>query len=76
MAKQFLNGESLQVRVPFEGFIEICNVGAVVLVVVDLHGLRVNVGLERVEAIGERRELVSSALFSDRISHCCPPRKF
>src|SRR4051812_49315914 len=43
---------------PLERGVDLVHVGLVVLVVVDLHGLRVDVGLERVLGVGQVRNLV------------------
>src|SRR5512139_1283489 len=53
----------------FESLVEIGDIGPVVLVVVNLHRLRVNVRLERVERVRERRQIVShrTGLLSGRL---------
>ena len=45
-----------EVGVAFESFIQVGDVGVVMLVVMDFHGLRVDVRLERVERIRKRRK--------------------
>jgi len=41
--------------VALEGLVRVVHVGLVVLVVVDLHRPRVDVGLQRAEVVGKRR---------------------
>jgi hypothetical protein len=55
---QVLDALRLQVRVRLEGGIEVVDVGLVVLAVVDLHRLRVDVRLERVERVRQAGKLV------------------
>src|SRR5260370_69943 len=58
VAQQFLDRKSLKIGLAFEGFIEVRNVRAVVLVVVDLHRHLVDVRLERIRWIWKRRKNV------------------
>ncbi len=44
-----------QVRFAGDGLVDVGHVGPVMFVVVDFHGLRVNVGFERVLGVWERR---------------------
>ena len=53
---QLLDRELLQIGVAFESFVQIRDVSAVMLVVMDFHRLRVDVGLERVERVRKRRQ--------------------
>ena len=55
LCEQFLDRKILKFGMAFESLVEIGDVGPVVLVVVNLHRLRVNVGLERVERVWKRR---------------------
>ena len=64
-AQQFLDRKLLEVGVAFESLVEIGDVCGVVLVVMDLHRLRVDVRFECVERIRERRQCVSS--FEERL---------
>ena len=52
-AQQLLERPVLQLRVLGESLVQLGDVGRVVLVVMDLHRLRVDVRLERVEGIGQ-----------------------
>jgi hypothetical protein len=54
--QEFFERFLFEVVVAGEGFVEVGDVGTVVFVVVDLHGLRVDVGFEGIEGVGERRE--------------------
>ena len=58
VAQQFFDRESLQIGVSFEGLIQIGNVGAVMLIVMNFHGHLVDVRLERIRWIGKRRKNV------------------
>ncbi len=61
LREQIFDGKLLQVGRGFERLVEIGDVGVVMLVVVNLHRLRVNVWFERVERIRKRRQCVSSS---------------
>ena len=54
--KKFLGGLFLKVRVRSHGLIEIVDVGGVMFVVVERHGLRINIGFESVRSIRQRRK--------------------
>src|SRR3990170_8268595 len=56
--EQILDRKLLKLRMAFESLIEIVDIRPVVLVVVNLHRLRVDVRLERVEGVWERRQIV------------------
>ena len=71
-ASKLLNRKLLKIRLIFERFVEVGDVSAVVLVVVDLHRLCVNVRLECIEGVRERRQCVShlgSGSLSRSLSH-------
>src|SRR3984957_630781 len=55
IANQLLHGFLFQVRLACDGFVEVGHVSRVMFVMVDLHGLRVDIGFERVFCVGERR---------------------
>ena len=55
---QVLDALRLQVGVRLERGVQVVDVGLVVLAVVDLHRLRVDVGLERVERVRQAGKLV------------------
>src|SRR5436305_3500759 len=57
-AQQVLHRLGRQVGVVGERLVQLVVVGRVVLVVMDLHRLRVDVGLERVEGVRQRRQLI------------------
>lgn len=50
---QLLDRQGRQIGMPFQGLVEVCHVGSVVLVVVDLHRAGVDGGLEGVEGVGQ-----------------------
>ena len=56
VANQVLDGFACQIRLSGDGFIEIGHVGRVVFVMVNFHGLGVNVRFERVKGIREGRQ--------------------
>src|SRR5260370_21325148 len=53
-----------------EGAVRVVHVSRVVLVVVDLHRLRVDVRLERVERVWKRRNLICHGGYSPLLSGC------
>ncbi len=77
LRQQFFDGKFLQVGVAFERFIKVGDVGAVVFVVMDFHGFRVNVGFQSVERIRQRRHceshLRSGSLSCRSCGHNVPP---
>jgi uncharacterized protein YqgV (UPF0045/DUF77 family) len=56
LSEQFLNRKLLKIRVPFESFVEVRDVRTMMLVVVNLHRFCVDVRLERVESVRQRRQ--------------------
>ena len=58
LREQLLDREFLEFGMAFERLVEVGDISRVVLVVVDLHGLRVDVWLERVVRIWERKKSV------------------
>ena len=62
VAEQVLDAAILQLWVLLQRRVQIVDVRPVVAIVVDLHGLRVDVRLEGVEAIRKRRQLVRHQL--------------
>src|SRR5256885_15026763 len=67
-AQQLLQAPLSELGVLGQRIIEIRDVGLVMFAVVDLHGLRVDVGLQRCEVVRQRRKLVSRELLYLR--HC------
>ena len=53
VADEFLDGFRSQLRSAFEGFVQIRNIGGVVLAVMDFHGAGIDVGLERGGGVGK-----------------------
>ena len=64
--EQFLDRKFLKLRIAFESLIEVGDIRPVVLVMVNLHRLRVNVRLERVEGVWERRQIVPPSVEGGR----------
>src|SRR5947209_2242012 len=70
-AQQLLQAPLSELGVLGQRIVEIRDVGLVMFAVVDLHGLRVNVRLQRREIVRQRRKLVSRELLYLR--HCARP---
>jgi stage V sporulation protein SpoVS len=64
IANQVFSALAVERRVLFERGIQILHVGPVVQVVVNLHGLRINVGFKRGVVVGESREFVCHSLLN------------
>ena len=56
--EQVFHREFLQVRVIRQGFVELGNVGLVMLAMVDFHGFGIDVRLQCFERVSQRRQLV------------------
>ncbi len=57
LSEKFERGQVLQLRVAFEGGVQLVDVALMMLGVMDLHGARVDVRLERIERIRQFRQL-------------------
>ena len=55
---QLVDRLGCQIGMILERDVQIIDIGSMVLVVVDLHRARINMGLKRVEGIGKRRQSV------------------
>jgi hypothetical protein len=61
--QQIIDGLGLQVRMAFEGFVEVRDVSSMVLVMVDFHGPGVNVRFQSVEWVWQRGQGESHGFF-------------